>query len=297
MNEEKTGAFLSYQETRPNRQETVSYMANQFSASIIANKEDRDSAEASFNAYIGNQWEPEAIKVLTGQGRPINTFNHIMPKIDKVVGQLILNPNEIMFSAQNQDKVSASNIMTSLYEYDKNRSHYDRVKARWIKDVAIHTGVMEMYIDYSHSKLGNISYRNLNRITDVEFDSFWTTNEIKDARIIYKPVWLTARQIKDQFNTKNEEIDWAIKSYEQVSGQSNNVTSITDLASRSSDFYDGENCRYRVIECIYMQKTPYTKYYSKKLNRWLEENENPDTFRSQGDVVGKTEGHEDICRL
>jgi len=295
--EKEVGLFLEYQEKRKDNREKVAFYADQFTAGVTANKSERDDVEAAFNCYIGNQWPSEAVKILTGQGRPINTFNHVKPKIDKVAGQLILNPNEIMFSAQNQNQVSKTNIMTSLYEYDKNRSRYDRVKAGWIKDVLIHTGIMEMYIDYSHAKLGNISFRKLNRFTDVEFDPFWNTNEIKDARIIFKPVWYTARQIKENFDTKSEEVDKAINDYERFSGQPNFVDSLAALSNRGGEFWEAESSRYRVIECVYMQKTPYTKHYSKNLDRWLEENENPDTLRSQGDVIGKTEGSEDICKV
>jgi len=220
-----------------------------------------------------------------------------MPKIDKIAGQLILNPNMLNYTSINQNTTDATNAMDSLYQYDVERGNWAKAKNRWIKDILIHTGVAEMYVDYTHSKLGNISIRPLNRVTDVEWDGYWNGDKINDCRVIYKPVWLTARQIKDEFNTKSEEIDSSINQYERLSGMSDTVDTRIELANRNGDFYDSTTGRYRVIECIYMQKTPRTRQYSEKLNRWLKENENPDVMREQGDLVSEFNDSVDICKI
>jgi hypothetical protein len=291
-----TGLFLSYQE-RADAVEKVRYMSDEFTASWKANSEDREAAQLAFDMYIGNQWDGGAVTDLTARGLPVNTYNHIMPKIDKMAGQLILNPNELNYTSINQSTVDGTNAMDSLYQYDVERGNWAKAKNRWIKDINIHTGVAEMYIDYKHSKLGNISLRALNRVTDVEWDGYWNGDKIDDCRVIFKPVWLTARQIKDQFRTKSEEIDQSINQYERLSGMSDVVDTRLELANRDADFYDSTTGRYRVIECIYMQSTPRTRQYSDKLNRWLKENENPDTMREQGDLISEFNDSVDICRI
>jgi len=301
INSEKTGAYLEWQSKRTNNTEKVAYFATEFTNSVKANREDRQNAEASFNGYVGiggRQWPNKAKLDLEARKMPVNTFNHIKPKVDKVAGQLILNPNKISFGAINQDKISAGNIMDSLYEYDYERGNWNKAKNRWIRDILIHTGVIEMYVDYTHSKLGNISLRALNRVTDIEFDGYWNNDNIVDARMIFKPVWLTARQIKDQFGKSSQEIDMSIREYERLSGMDSNAASLQELSNRyDNEFYNSESGRYRVIECVYMQEIEKKRNYSEKMKRFLNENENPDTRRQQGDVIKVDTIWESVCKV
>jgi hypothetical protein len=292
----ENGLFWSYQE-RADNVKKVKYFADEFTSSWRANTKEREDAKLAFNMYLGNQWNEKAAADLTARGLPVNTFNHIMPKIDKIAGQLILNPNQLNYTSINQSTVDGTNAMDSLYQYDNERGNWAKAKNRWIKDILIHTGVAEMFVDYTHSKLGNISIRALNRVTDVEWDGYWNGDKINDCRVIFKPVWLTARQIKDQFQTKSEDIETSIAQYEQLDGMSDTPESKLELADRNGDFYDSTTSRYRVIECIYMQTTPRTRQYSDKLNRWLKENENPDTMRDNGDLISEFNDSVDICKI
>lgn len=280
--------------------EKVRYFRDEYMGSVRSRRTERVVAKASFDAYIGingKQWDPVALGVLAEQGRPANTFNIIKPNVDKVFGQIVMNPNTINFTPQNQENISTTNVIQSLYEYDYERGNYKKEWSRFTKDLLIHTGVLEMYIDYSNSKLGNVGIRALNRYNDVEFDGYWNSDNIKDCRYIFKSTWLTARQIKDTYRTKSGDIDASIAAYEQIQGMEDWAETKEQLADRSQDFYDTTNNRYRVIEVVYMQRVPKTRHYDKKIKKFLEDNAKPDLRKIQDQTIIKIESYEDICKM
>jgi len=288
------------QKQKENEVSKVSYYTDEFTNTWKSNESTRKTAQDSFNGYIGiegRQWDSASLDILRERKQPANTLNITKPNIDKVVGQLVNNPDIIKFTAINQDKNSQTNIIDSLYEYDSARGKYQKEINRFIKDVCIHTGVLEVFIDYTHETLGNIGLRALNRVTDIEYDTYWNSDNIKDCRYVFKSIWMTAREIKETFATKNEDIDRAINEYEVLRGVEEDAETRDQLASRTDIFYNNSNNRFRVIECSYMQKVPKTKQYSQKLKRFLDDNENPDIMRTQGDSVIPLPSFESICKI
>ncbi|MCP3682240.1 MAG: hypothetical protein GY861_06060, partial [bacterium] len=270
--------------------ENTRYWSTMYINTVTANKQDRDNFRASEDIYVGINkagWDPESLETLEKQGRPANTLNIVKPNIDKVYGQIVRNPNKITFTPSNQENVAKTNIVQSLYDYDYERGDYSKEWNRFVKDTLNHTGVMEMYKDYTHSKLGNVGRKALNRFIDIEFDEFWKTDNIRDCSHAYKSSWMTARQLRDNYNVRNnDEIDLAIKNYENRDGAMDSIEEPQYLAETDSLFIDGAGQRFRVIEVVYMQTVYKEKLYSKKLKRYLDANENPDIKRDdKGTIV------------
>jgi len=272
-----------------NAWENTRYWSTMYTNTVRANKRDRDNFRMSEDIYVGINkagWDSESLETLEKQGRPANTLNIVKPNIDKVYGQIVRNPNKINFTPQNQENFAKTNIVQSLYDYDYERGDYSKEWNRFVKDTLNHTGVMEMYKDYTHSKLGNIGRRALNRYIDIEFDEFWKTDNIRDCSHAYKSSWMTGRQLRDEYNvTDNDEIDLAIKTYENRDGAQYDVEDPKYLAENDSLYVDSRRQRFRVVEVIYMQNVPKKKMYSKKLRRYLEDNENPDVKRDENDTI------------
>jgi len=89
----------------------VRYFRDEYMGSVRSRRKERLVAKASFDAYIGingKQWDPVALSILAEQGRPANTFNIIKPNVDKVFGQIVMNPNTINFTPQNQSNISST---------------------------------------------------------------------------------------------------------------------------------------------------------------------------------------------
>ena len=311
--EKDTGLMLDFWESqKPNGDidleaqkmkaiETTRFYSDLYTNAVNAREQERTNAENAFNDYIGingRQWDSHALKILTEQKRPANTFNLIKSSVDKVYGQLVMNPNTINFTPINQSETSEVNIVQSLYEYDFERGNWQKEKNKFTKDLIIHTGILEIYKDYRHNNvLGNISIRSLNRFTDIEFEPFWNTDDMNDCQIIFKPTWKTARQLKDEYKTKSIEIDEAIKSFERRDGYSPYTETKEELAQRTTEYYDTEKDRYRVIEVVYMQKVMKTKRYSQDMQRFLQDNENPDTMRGSNDTIIDYQECENACKV
>ena len=291
---------------RKKQVEASMYWATSYTNAIRARQTETDTVKASMDSYIGiggRQWDAESKKTLIKQGRPVNTFNLTKPNIDKVYGQIVNNPNSITFTPINKGNLSTTNIVQSLYDYDYERGGWEKEMHRFVKDTLIHTGVLEMYKDYTHSKLGNVGLRALNRYLDIVFDPFWNTDKVSDCRYAFKSTWMTDRELKDNYRTKSKEIESAIDSFERMSGISDYEESAECLQDRDTEFYDQSRNRYRVIEVVYMQRIPKERIYSKKLKRLLEENELPDIKRTSDVTISDSEEYsklieyEDVCKV
>ncbi len=280
--------------------ETTRYFSSLFTNANRLKQVETNTAKASLDTYIGidgRQWNDKSRQKLDDQNRIANTFNVVKPNVDKVYGQIVLNPNTTTFTPINQKDGSKGNIVQSLYEYDYERGGWQREINRFIKDTLIHTGVLEMYKDYSHSPLGNVGLRALNRYLDVRFDPYWSTENIADCEYIFKSSWRTARELKDTYRVKSKEIDMSINTFERRDGASIDNDSLEVLASRDSEFYDATRDRYRVIEVTYMQKVYKTKKYADKLKEYKEDNENPDTNRGANESIIDYDEYENICKV
>jgi hypothetical protein len=276
---------------------TTQFYANAYTQAVRKNKEERDDAKEAFESYSGKQWDQASLAILANQNRPANTYNYIKPNVDILYGQMILNPNTITFTTMNQDKNGPKNIVQSLYEMDFERGSWQKEKNNFTKNVIIHTGIIEMFKDYRTNTLGNIGLRSLNRYLDIEFDPFWKTDDMNECNMAFKSSWVTARDLKDSYRTRSEEIDQSIKSMETIAGVDQFTDDVVALAERDELFYDATQDRYRVVEVIYMQKIYKTKTYSKKYDRYLEENENPDTFRGANDTLIDYEECINVCKV
>jgi len=286
--------------------EATQYWSNNYTNSIKARQSETDSVKASMDGYIAvenRQWDEFSVGKLLEQGRPVSTHNFIKVNIDKVYGQLVSNPNSITFTPMNQKDASDKNIVQSLYEYDYERGGWEKEIHRFIKDALIHTGVLEMFKDYTHSKLGNVGLKALNRYTDIVFDPYWNTDKISDCKYAFKSTWMTAREIKDKYRLKSQEIDSAIRGFEQMNGVQGYEETIETLTDRNTEFYDSERNRYRIIEVIYMQQVPKERMYNKKTKRFLKNNELPDVKRgsdvtiAEGSDYVKLTDYESICKV
>jgi len=109
--------------------ETTRYYSQLYTNTNRLKKVEVVNVKASMDAYIGinlRQWDATSAKRLSDQGRPVNTFNVIKPNIDKVYGQLVMNPNTINFTPINQSEMSKTNIMQSLYEHDYESGGWEK---------------------------------------------------------------------------------------------------------------------------------------------------------------------------
>lgn len=298
--EGNAGLAFEYWEKRKEALEVVDYWRRLFTNSERIKRTETETAKASMDTYIGingRHWTNKALGKMEDQNRIAHTFNITKPNADKVLGQFIKNPYLASFTSINQETMGTSNIIQSLYDYDMERGGWRREFHKFIKDGIIHTGVMEMYKDYMHSPLGNVGLRALNRYLDVRFDPYWSTEKVSDCNYYFKSNWLTAREIRDEYQDKNEEITKGINDFERRDGASTNNETLEDLADRGAEFYDSTSDRYRVIEVTYMQKVYKKKQYKEKIETFKEENSLPDTMRGENKVLIEFDDYERICKV
>ena len=291
-------SFLEVQE-KNDAESKVMYYTAEYQAASMANQADRALCRASNDLYTGvnnAHWTQDQLDYLRSMERASGTYNYAKIEADKVIGQIINNPHKSKFAAINQEDVSKTNIVDSLYELDENRGKFKKHWNRFVKDVVIHTGVMEMYVDFKHSRLGNISRRTLNRVAECEWDATWKSGDIEDCRVFFKTSWKTARQLKENWKTKSSEIDQSINMMEEISGAMDSEVEPNSIALSGELYIDGRG-RYKVIEASYMQKVEKKSKNKEKIAKYKENNSNPDITIGQDNSPMVAPEYVSICKV
>lgn len=246
------------------------------------------TAQRYFRGVGMGQWSQKALQIAMEKNRPIHTLNVIQEQVKKVAGSIIKNPYTIKFTPTGSMKSGTqSNIMNHLWEYDHERSGFRQEWIKFVLDVLIHTGVMQLYPDYRHDSDGNISFRRINPFS-VILDPAWQSENIAECRRASHFSWLTITQIKDIARAnkiKNETIDEYYRmAREQTEDSSNSDASV--MRDASSSFCDVEGGRYKVLEIYEMVERTRTRVKDTKKDEFVEEldgrfREDPDVFWEQ----------------
>lgn len=196
------------------------------------------------------QWKPEAVDKMTEAGYPVHTINFVQGIIDTTQGHVSQSPIDTVIRNVRPDDRSNTNTMQSLYDIDQSNGEWDKKFNQFILDGLIHSGWMQMLPSTDSDVRGNVGMDVVDP-AHIFPDPYWITEDIKDCRRLFKAGWMTPKQIKVHYNTKNEAVDNAIQSYKHYSQE--NPTAISQLFDRSIEYYDQEGDRYKVIEYHYLE--------------------------------------------
>lgn len=196
------------------------------------------------------QWPAEAVEIMQQAGYPTHTINFAQGLIDTALGHVLQSPTDIKISTTDPQSKEDVSIMQSLYDIDYSTGEWAKAFKQMFLDGFIQRGWVQLLPVVTNDVRGNVGLEVVDP-AHIYVDPFWISDDIKDCREIFKCVWLTPDEIKAAYDFKGEEIDDAIAEFKNYS--TNNPTMIETLFDRSTDFYDVDENRYKVIERHYIE--------------------------------------------
>lgn len=162
----------------------------------------REESKESYNFPAGHQWNEDDIKKLTGEKRPVITFNWIAPMIDAVLGIEIDQRNEIKFQPREINDNALTDAINEEATYLRDSAFIDAEEAQIFEDVLIcGMGWSETKIDYIDDLDGEFKQDR----TD-PFEMYWDTASRKrnliDRRWQIRAKKFTLDEIKDNWPDK-----------------------------------------------------------------------------------------------
>lgn len=213
-----------------------------------------------FSGLHGGQWFANDAAEADSSDRIRHTLNLIMPSIEQIVGDLMSNPHSVDFVTDDSSYVGDADLMKQLFDADYSLGHFKTAITEYQRDVLIHTGVLQIYPNYSHHSKGNIGLRRVSPL-NILTDPFWQTDDTADCGYAFQAPWASIEGIRDlcRANAKTSEaVEFAYKTF-----QSHGVNTAIDVSEQrrdiTSEFYNQESQQFRVIECYYMVSEKVSK--------------------------------------
>ena len=221
----------------------------------------------NFNMTSGSnygQWDPRAIQLAFEEKRPIHQYNIIQQMVNRIQGVVLSSAYNLKFipSVVNPGWFE-SNLMTDLWDYDWFRGKFEKQVSMCLRDIIIHTGVMEAFIDYTHDPRGNPGFRAVNPNSFV-FEPTWVSDDIKDCNYAFRSTWMSPREIY-HLAQQNQKVTPALlrrlSAYTAADWQTQDALSGVEQRNVAPDYVDSQRNTFRVITMFYMQDEKRTRVF------------------------------------
>lgn len=263
----------------------VDWIASEFDKVLSFNQSDLDRESESWDLFsgIGDSQYPEEIKAkLKTENRNIIQVNFTRNKVEGLAGSVIKNFFDIDFVPIDAEASDLTRQVKELLLIDKELTDWSSSYHKLVKNGLIHLGIEEMYINFDYSPLGNIGFRTI-EAGHILLDPLWISDTSRDLKRAFKIAYLTAKEIKEIYKTKSQEIDDLIKLKQlhstefDLGDQSKNVN--------HSEFSETYGDTYRVIEYHHMEKEKKTVRIS--ISTGLVIPEGPEDFIQEWAIINK----------
>lgn len=249
----------------------VVYLTNLASLYIERNQSEMSRMQDNFKFYSAlnnGQYTQTAVQQHIQERRPLSTFNFIKGKIDTLAGGFLQDPYDTDFESDGNGPNADALLMHTLFTSDKEFGGWEFEKADFILNGLIHTGIMEMGIDYTRDPLGNISLWNSNPFM-WRLDPNWTTNKVKDNRRVIKFQWMDVEQIEFGFPKKIDDIREALELFRMQANTNSGDAEIDKVADRSPEFYDSFHHRHKVIQVMEIRREAIKQLWDTEKREFL----------------------------
>ncbi len=226
--------------------------------STIEDRRREDENVGFFYGLENRQWPTEAIEQLQHEGRHIGTYNLSHRKVAGIAGSISRNPFDAKYIGDSPDFDYLTEILQQMYLSDKELMDWDAEYLQCLIYGLIYRGILEIKVETEApaSPLGNIALRNRLPGT-VILDPDWKSTSSKHLENAYITTYLTAKQIKEIYHKKTDEI--------------NSEISMTELFGKTFETNEGilwnqdnpltRGSTYLVIEKRYIERESVTRSY------------------------------------
>lgn len=146
----------------------------------------RENAREDYDFVAGNQWSQEDIDKLTGEMRPVITFNRVGPIVDAVSGQEINNRQEVKYFPRQIGKAGVNEVLTAAAEWVRDECDAGDEESEAFLDAVIGgIGWTETRLDYETELDGMIC---IDRVDPFEmyYDPASVKKNLKDCKKLWR---------------------------------------------------------------------------------------------------------------
>ena len=211
-----------------------------------------------FYGLENKQWPNNAVQQLKHEGRHIGTYNLSHRKVAGIAGSISRNPFDAKYVGDSSEFDWLTEILQQMYLSDKDLMDWSSEYLQCLIHGLIYRGILEIRVENQMpaSPLGNIAIRN-RLFGTVILDPDWKSTSSKHLETVFVLSYLTAKQIKEIYNKKTDEIEAEIR--------------MTELFGKKFELNQGVlwnednpmtmGSRYLVIEKRFMEQEKVTRSY------------------------------------
>lgn len=122
-----------------------------------------NKADRCNNFFIGQQWDPNDMALLTAQRRPALTINKIISTIGNVLGEQIQNRSDISYQPRSGAPEETAVTLTKVFRQISDNNQLDWKRSDMFCDGIITSrGFMDVRLDFTDSMMGEVRIENIN---------------------------------------------------------------------------------------------------------------------------------------
>lgn len=122
-----------------------------------------NKADKCNNFFIGQQWDPNDMALLTAQRRPALTINKIISTIGNVLGEQIQNRTDISYQPRSGAPEEIATALTKVFRQISDNNQLDWKRSDMFCDGIITSrGYMDVRLDFTDSMMGEVRIENIN---------------------------------------------------------------------------------------------------------------------------------------
>lgn len=199
------------------RADKVRFLYSEFRQRESITNHTRQDENENHGIYTGigfGQWPQQVLDELAKQNRTkkdLSQFNFVFKKVNDIVGYLVRNWYDIDYASISGEDSETLQYMRDLYFSDKDLCDWDTEINDMLTNGCIKSGELMLHVDYRHDgKFGNIGVKSMPP-GSVLRDVNWTTKNSGDCRNAFTATYMTPKEMKERYGTKNDRIDTLIR--------------------------------------------------------------------------------------
>jgi len=203
-----------------------------------------------YGAFDYGQWDDEAVAALKEQGRHIPQYNIIRDKVESLAGNLIKDFFDMKFLPVDGKFTPFTRALRELMMSDKELMDWEFTYDQVVLDGLVFRGVEQMVVSDRYSPLGNIAFERCIP-GSIIVDPYWRSNNSWDLKSLFKVAYMTARMMKDIYDTKSDMIDFEIQKILNAGNDYDQSDQTDALPYRNFETQIGSE--YRILEYHYIK--------------------------------------------
>jgi len=211
------------------------------------------------------KWDPDALKILTDEGRQPVQIDIASNRIETLVGSIIADMPDPTWIPVQGEKSLLTEAIAMKYHSDKDMFNYDDVIMKVIRDGFVHSGDLVVTEDWRFDQPGIRFERSLHGL--LIWDPYWITDDDRDAEIYWKVAHLNPTRLKNKYGATCPELEEAIYEYKKDKSKYTN----NPVEDKKDTTLGKVGDEFQVVEKHYLKEIKTKRLIGRKTddNSWI----------------------------